>query len=161
RFALDGILLEGNGGDTIQGNYIGTDISGTKALGNGANGVELNGISNVSIGGTTPGARNLISGNVNNGIMIFGSTCLVEGNYIGNDVSGTRALGDFNGIFMEFASGTEIGGPMAGDGNLISANRGSGVFAFFGANNVIQGNKIGTDASGTIALGNGGGIALS
>src|SRR5262249_36495468 len=88
-------------------------------------------------------------------------TCLVEGNYIGTDVSGTRALGDFNGIFMEFASGTEIGGPMAGDGNLISANRGSGVFAFFGANNVIQGNKIGTDASGTIALGNGGGIALS
>jgi hypothetical protein len=162
RFGQDGILLEGNGGDTIKGNYIGTDVSGTKAFGNGASGVEVSGgISNIIIGGTTAGARNLISGNGGDGITIFGSMCLVEGNYIGTDVTGTQALGNFNGISMRFPVSNTIGGAAAGAGNLISANRGAGIFAFFGANNIVQGNRIGTDVSGTRELGNAGGVSLA
>ena len=64
RFGGDGIKLDTlNGGNTIAGSFIGTDVSGSVALGNAASGIETNFDNNDTIGGTTTGSRNLISGN--------------------------------------------------------------------------------------------------
>ena len=70
---LHGVFINNNGANfnVVEGNYIGTDVTGTQSLGNRANGVELFlGVSNNTIGGTTGGAANLISGNVRTGIII-------------------------------------------------------------------------------------------
>src|SRR5262249_10118711 len=65
----EGILLDGADDNVVQGNYIGTNAAGTGALANGNNGVFLtNGAADNLIGGTADGARNVISGNVGNGI---------------------------------------------------------------------------------------------
>jgi hypothetical protein len=91
-------------GDHIEGNFIGTDVTGTQVAGNFSSGIWLFG-SNELVGGTTPDARNIISGNGNGtsstepdggGIRVAGTGNRVEGNYIGTDLSGTKALG--NGI---------------------------------------------------------------
>ena len=163
-----GLEISGSGttGNLVQGNFIGTDASGTAALGNGQDGSDTavsidSGASNNTIGGTVAGARNLISGNVFNGLRIFigsGTTGnVVQGNYIGTDVTGTVALGNggYGVGISDSASGNLIGGTAPGAGNLISANASDGVRLFNSATgNTIQGNYIGTDASGTAALGN-------
>ena len=65
-----GILL--GGGSLVVGNTIGTDITGTIAIGNGLAGVEIYESSDNTIGGTTAAARNLISGNSDYGVEITG-----------------------------------------------------------------------------------------
>jgi len=90
----DGVYLRG-AGNRLQGNYIGTDITGTLALGNNGAGVTAG--ENALIGGTEPGARNIITASGNNGNVALGNnnsgaTAIVQGNYIGTDVTGTRAL---------------------------------------------------------------------
>src|SRR5215510_12616599 len=88
----NGIFMEDNGGNVIEGNFIGTDVTGTQALGNSSAGVQVAcGSANNTIGGTAAGARNVISGN-NPGVWFTctsGSANLVEGNFIGTDVTGT------------------------------------------------------------------------
>ena len=165
RFNSNGIVITTTGGNTIEGNFIGTDATGTVALGNTLNGVQIASAPNNIIGGTAAGARNLIAGN-ENGIVILDATAtgnLVQGNYIGTDVTGTLALGNTNfGVVATFdAGGNTIGGTAAGAGNLISGNNpssdsltGAGV-GIAGNANVVQGNKIGTDVTGTLPLGNG------
>jgi hypothetical protein len=142
---LDGISAR------VQGNFIGTDATGTRALANGL-GVEV--IENANlIGGTEPGAGNLISGN-NIGVMLeFGS--VVQGNYIGTDVTGTQALGNGIGVSTEGTAYALIGGTEPGAGNLISGNRLYGIETYGSLHITIQGNTIGTDVTGTHALGNG------
>src|SRR5205823_13017522 len=84
-------------GNLIEGNYIGTDATGTFSLGNVARGVFLGESEKNTIGGTTAGARNVISGNFLNGVDItgqFSSHNVVQGNYIGTDASGTVAVGN-------------------------------------------------------------------
>ena len=143
-----GVLLSGS--DTsVQGNLIGTDITGTKALGN-QNGLVLPGSNNI-VGGTATGARNVISGNVADGVLSGGTDQVIEGNYIGTDITGTQALGN-GGDGISAGSNTTIG--VAGAGNLISANGGNGI-SLAGTGNLVQGNSIGTDITGTQALGNG------
>jgi hypothetical protein len=162
RFGGDGILLQTKGSDIVVGNYIGTDVTGSLALGNSGNGVEVRGIPST-IGGTAAEARNVISSNRGNGLYLFhADSDVVEGNFIGTDVTGTNALGNLGnwGIEMEGVINTTIGGPAAGAGNLISGNRSSGIFMFFGHDNVVQGNFIGTDVTGTKTLGNGGGMFI-
>src|SRR5262249_29596248 len=61
------------GGNVIQGNFIGTDISGTQSIPNVGDGLFLHGASGNTIGGTAAGARNVISSN-NNGIRILGNS---------------------------------------------------------------------------------------
>jgi parallel beta-helix repeat protein len=155
-------------GNVIAGNFIGVDATGAKALGNTTNGVELDDVSSNTVGGTTPAARNVISGN-GAGVLVRASTGtvtpmnnLVEGNYIGTDSGGTMALGNMAGAGVEIrdAAGNTVGGTASGAGNLISANANgvlldTGVFPSIATtNNVIAGNLIGTDATGTMALGN-------
>ncbi len=165
RFGNAGILLEKGSGNTIVGNYLGTDRTGTLALGNSLGVKIVSGGSNV-IGGTEPQAGNLISGNGNVlgaiGVEIdSGSGNRVEGNYIGTDVTGTLALRNITaGIFIpESGSNNVIGGTKPHAGNLISGNGGSGVL-ILGGENRVEGNFIGTDVSGTQRLGNDFGVLV-
>jgi hypothetical protein len=151
-------IAVGGIGNVVQGNFIGTDATGTQALGNSGIGIEVGAPRNI-IGGTVPGAGNLISGNGIDGVGIGGDGNVVEGNKIGTDVTGTRALGNGrSGVFVDTAVGTVIGGTAPGAGNLISGNVGDGITASAfgsGGNTRIEGNLIGTNAAGTATLGNG------
>ena len=182
RFAYTGIFIDGTGGGTlgghtVRGNFIGTDPSGTLAAGCGIWGIFLR-APDSNIGGPNPGDRNVISAN---GIATaFGTNVrlegdfgadltgsVVQGNYIGTDAAGTGSLGGGTGIAFFSGSDVAIGGTGAGEGNVISGNDQFGISLVSSdcvtpvANNVIQGNRIGVDASGTNALGNAeGGIYL-
>jgi hypothetical protein len=163
QFSNNGIEIQGGNGDLIQGNDIGTDATGTVAMGNNGDGITVDTTSNDTIGGTTAQTRNIISANGAKGIhFIFGTNTgmLVEGNYIGTDVTGSQRLGNnANGIdLFANASNNTFGGTAAGAGNVIAANNGQGVEIFGGGSpdNVIIGNFIGTDATGTVAMGNNG-----
>jgi photosystem II stability/assembly factor-like uncharacterized protein len=156
-----GIWLSGNGGNIIQGNYVGIDATGTVARRNNG-GIQItNGSSNNLIGGTTAAARNVISGNGFNGIFVGGSGNQIQGNFIGTNGSGTAAIP--NGIEGVNISGSPqftnnvIGGTAAGAGNLISGNP-TGV-SLLSPGNTVQGNLIGTDVTGLKAVPNGRGIS--
>ena len=156
-------------GNLVQGNLIGTDVTGKVALGNGFGVVIGNagGGSSNTVGGTTPAARNIISGNLT-GVQV-GSTAsqnIIQGNYIGTDISGTAKLGNGNdGILLGITGGSDnptqtlIGGEAAGAGNVISGNNAAGIVLDAGDQIGITvgmtiGNLIGTDVTGTKALGN-------
>jgi hypothetical protein len=148
-------------GNTISGNYIGTDANGTVELGNTHNGVLISsGANNNIIGGSTPSGRNVISGNGWSGVGIYGSTTkgnIVSGNYIGTDTNGTVELSNTHEgvIISSGANNNTIGGSTPGEWNVISSNGSNGVtISGSAASNIISGNYIGTDASGTLGLGN-------
>jgi hypothetical protein len=143
-----GVFIFSSSGNQVLGNYIGTDAAGTAALAN-ATGVLLAG-SNNTLGGTTAGARNLISGN-SYGVGLGGNSNQVLGNYIGTDAAGTAALANGTGVFISGLNDT-LGGTAAGARNLISGN-GTGV-GIGGTSNQVLGNYIGTNAAGTGPLGN-------
>jgi titin len=161
---FDGIELYMGTGNLVQGNRIGTDISGTTALGNGSTGVLLSGARNSTVGGVTAAARNIISGNGVTGVVVIATATgdVVEGNYIGTDVSGTQAVGNGGGVVVaNFSSGTTIGGTAMGAGNLISGNQGDGISVINTSGVLVAGNTVGADATGTQPLGNGGnGVAI-
>jgi hypothetical protein len=166
-----GIEIRGDE-NVVAGNYIGTDASGTIALGNGSEstgGIEINLGRSNRIGTNGDGLadsseRNVISGHRGQGIRIFGTgteQSIVAGNYIGTDVTGTLPLGNAGGgILIGGANRNRIGTDGNGladeaEGNVISANAGGGVRIVGSNENVVAGNYIGTDATGTAALGNG------
>jgi uncharacterized repeat protein (TIGR03803 family) len=212
---LHGIAIYSGSGNVIQGNFIGTDVTGTRALGNSEYGIYL-GISapGTLIGGTAPGAGNLISGNGYDGIHTASPGALIQGNFIGTDLTGLLAIPNgpaYAGVWLDaqapftlvggtniaarnlIAGGTGIiayspsntfqgnyvgigadgqtllgtpgygitmisdgnlaGGYSPGAANVVSGHFGDGV-RVFGSNNVVQGNFIGTDATGTLARGN-------
>jgi hypothetical protein len=138
--------------DRVLGNYIGTDITGTAALGNGE-GIYATGQGTYTVGGTAPGAGNVISGN-GEGLFLYDGDALVEGNCIGLNTAGTAMLG--NGRGAHILGGATIGGTVAGAGNVISGNRGDGILIDTNALALVQGNFIGTDPAGTAAFPNGG-----
>ncbi len=148
-------------GNVVLGNYIGTDASGSRALANGLSGVFIgNGASGCTIGGTNTGTRNVLSGNAQYGVIITSNTTdnVVLGNYIGTDMSGSLMVSNaFGGVFLAAgASHNLIGGMNAGAGNVISGNLGNGILLRGSdvLNNAVQGNFIGTDATGMHALPN-------
>ena len=111
--------------------------------------------SGATIGGTAAAAANLISGNYGEDVNIEATSCLVEGNLIGTDETGTTALpGHSSGIYVG-GSGTTIGGTSAGAANLISGNTLDGV-DIEATSCLVEGNLFGTNAAGTTALPNGG-----
>lgn len=113
------------------------------------------------VGGTSAGAGNVISGNNNQGVAISGAgtnSNRVEGNRIGTNAAGTGALGNTwaGAAVFDGAQSNVIGGLVAGAGNTISGGKNHGVH-LGGATtkfNVLQGNRIGTNAAGTAALPN-------
>ncbi|MEM9541080.1 MAG: hypothetical protein AAGA60_16455, partial [Cyanobacteria bacterium P01_E01_bin.42] len=136
----------------IQGNLIGTDITGTKILGNDYNGIDIEQGTNNLIGGATEGSKNLISGN-QHGVKVWSNDNIIQGNLIGTDITGTQVLGNsYNGITLEQGTNNLIGGTTEGSENLISGNQ-NGVKIRSGGN-IIQGNLIGTNITGTQVLGN-------
>jgi hypothetical protein len=161
--AFDGVFLTaGASGNLVAGNRIGTDKSGTAALGNTDNGILVRAAANNTIGGTAAGAANVISGNGLNGVVIdtAGTSCnVVLGNFIGTDATGTAALGNKgDGVLLDSSAiANTIGGTTARAGNLLSGNGHSGVALTDGGTsaNLVAGNFIGTDKSGTAALANG------
>jgi parallel beta-helix repeat protein len=157
---LSGIYITTNSaGNLIQGNFIGLDATGATALGNSVNGISIDSASFNTIGGTTPSARNVISGNTMHGIETFNpaaSSNWVAGNYIGSDVTGTSARANkLCGLHIQ-SPGNIIGGSVYGTGNLISGNGQDGIFldGTNAANNLVQGNWIGTAAGGATGLKN-------
>lgn len=176
-----GNLVSGNGStgihvestnDTIQGNIVGTDISGKIALPNGGAGITLGGGDHHLIGGSAAGAANLVSGNLGSGIALFSvdvflvnrfftipvTNAIIQGNFIGTDVTGSSALGNGgDGLSVSSASSTQIGGSISSARNIISGNLGNGikvVVSSFTTDTRIQGNLIGTAADGRTPLGN-------
>jgi len=175
NFAGNGIA----GGNLVQGNLIGTDVSGTIALAAAqSEGISILSATNSNtIGGTTPTARNIISGNTEGGILLANSTTdnLVQGNYIGLDITGTRVLPNENfGVQsapLNFPNNPEtnqptpgnntgtanntIGGSTAGAANVISGNAGNGIdlesatTVDVNSNLVFQGNYIQGNLIGT------------
>ena len=164
-----GILIFGGtsaaSNNVIQGNFIGTDATGTNYISNGADGVSLDtGTLNCLVGGTNTAARNVIAGNGGTGIACGGAGGhVIQGNFIGTDVTGTKALGFATCVSLNSPS-CIVGGltptPGAPPGNVIADGNNVNLRVFT-SSNVIQGNLIGTDATGTLKLGieNGVGIA--
>jgi len=160
-----GILLTSlTGSNTIAGNKIGVGESGSAVIPNvhlNDYGIFLLGSSNNTIGGTSAADRNVISGNSNNIRLDLGpgattpSGNTIQGNYIGTSADGlTKLSSSDDGIGILEGSGTVIGGTVPGAGNVISGNS-KGVNVYAGTTGTtIRGNRIGTDPSGTIAVGN-------
>jgi titin len=159
-------LLSGTSANLVVGNLIGTDVTGTAALGNGGFGIAVEDATANTVGGTAAGDANVVSAN-QFGIVMSGfgggssrvpTANVVLGNLIGTDKSGTRALGNVDkGLVLQSgATANTVGGTAAGAANIVSANGGGGVeIASQGTSeNEILGNLIGTDKSGTVALGN-------
>ncbi len=154
------ISLESGVGHVVQGNLIGTDAAGTKELPGGAPGAGISATSaNVTVGGTSASARNVIAGNGYG--IIAGPGMTIQGNFIGTDVTGTLPIANVAAIAIS-SPNVIVGGSAAGAGNVIAASSGNppsiqgGIFFFGGGGTgaVIQGNFIGTDPNGTIDLGN-------
>jgi hypothetical protein len=144
---LCGIIINdpATSGTVVVNNFIGTDKDGQTRVGNGQTGVAVGGGSGTTIGGSGAGGVNVISGNGSQGISVFGATgTIVRDNIIGLTADRTASLGNGgDGIWVQSgADGTRIGGPLAGDSNMISANQGFGVV--LDSNNcIVQGNTIG------------------
>lgn len=151
-----GLQIRDSDGHLIERNHIGADVSGSVDLGNAGPGVRVIGLSTGStIGGTTPAARNIVSGNGGSGIELSfdASGNTVAGNFIGLAADGLSALGnDDAGVLTHLAN--VIGGTAPGSGNVISHNAGPGV-EVADDDNLVQGNLIGLDVTGSIAAGNG------
>jgi hypothetical protein len=148
---------------TILGNFVGVATDGKTARPN-LYGIYVDTAFDTDIGGAAPGERNVISGNTKDGIYFTG-TCGcpgagsdVRGNYIGlaSDGSTVVANGE-NGIQLFRAAGVEIGDIPLGSGNVISGNTLSGILMVDPDTDEIDvlGNRIGTDATGMLARGNG------
>src|SRR5262249_39897202 len=148
-----GVALGGSA-NVVQGNYIGTDLTGTAPLGN-AQGVAVQNGMNDLVGGTAAGARNLISGNNGTGIFLSSNDNLVQGNYTGTHVSGTVARASRGTGVVIRGSDNLIGGTAAAAANTIAFN-GRGVQVDGGTGNGIRRNAIFSHAGLGIELINGG-----
>lgn len=157
-----GILIQQGSNNTVSGCLLGTSAVGSVAKPNvvgvavAAAGTLVPPI-RTTIGGVSPPERNVISGNDTGVVVSLGSSdTLVIGNYVGTDVNGTAIVANGTGVGVTLSQGTTIGGPAGGLGNLISGN-GVGI-GIIGAQVIIQGNRIGTNATGAFALPNASGI---
>jgi CSLREA domain-containing protein len=154
------LIFDGSNTNVVQGNYIGTDPTGTTNISPDTQrkGVDVR-TNNNTIGGTAAGARNIIAGG-QTGVTLFGvsqiSGNLIQGNRIGTNANGTAALGCRYGVdTVGIVSGNTIGGTVQSARNLVSGNN-EGIALRDGAvETLVQGNYIGTNVWGSGALGNG------
>ncbi len=166
-----GIEITGLGASNnkVQGNLIGTDKSGTVVLGNLHQGISIYYAASNLIGGSVPGARNIISGSgegnpVNSqqagiGLILNGPGNLVQGNFIGTDISGKKSLSNNNDGISITSNRNIIGGTTTAARNIISGNSLSGI-SLYSDSNVVQGNYMGTDLTGTNPIENLNGIEI-
>lgn len=142
-----GISIEDGMVDTrVQGNIIGLDANQTTRLGNSDwSGLDVSGPGTI-VGGSTPGAGNVIAGQQDSGIVLYGSAKpgpIVQGNYIGTTAAGVAGLGNgLAGVQLYAADNALVGGTGAGEGNLIAHNAFNGIFVRWGSRNRFIGNRI-------------------
>ncbi|MFI5459139.1 MAG: Ig-like domain repeat protein [Isosphaerales bacterium] len=169
NFVKAGVLITAGGNVQVAGCFIGTDPTGETAAPNGT-GVELENSFNT-IGGPNAGDRNVISGSGNastsyfvhdgvyvpdqatNPLNITPSGNVIENNFLGLDATGTKAIENEYAGVQDSGSGNIYGGTASGLGNVISGNGDGGLDT--SGSVTIEGNYIGTDVTGTVALGNG------
>lgn len=165
----NGILIDGKGsrGNIIKGNRIGTNVNGTKPLGNAEKGIFISQAPDTVVGGDKPAATNTISGNSEEGIYIQGKDAsgnTIVGNYVGTNDTGDGPLPNAKaGIRIVNAPDNTIGGDREEERNIISANDKDGIIiqGREAKGNTVTGNYIGIDIKGEKAMGNNGmGIAL-
>jgi hypothetical protein len=159
----NGISLQTGASDLVQGNFIGTDVTGSTAQANYQGILISNGAAGNTIGGTTPAARNIVSGNTNQDIFLefYASANLVEGNFVGLTASGTSTLyTDGNGVIVYYSPDNTVGGTTAGAANVIGGLGIDGIQIGAVGNNLVEGNIVGTDPTGTIALPNSQGVGI-
>jgi hypothetical protein len=170
-----GVALQVAGGDIVQGNYIGTDGTGTVKAPN-FQGVVIFGTSNNLIGGTTPGAGNLISGNKSAGIQILNNATVfdtvnpppkpltntpaqnnaIQNNQIGTTADGSAPLPNQQGVFINDAAFNLVGGTTpfnrfgSGAGNLIAGNTSIGlqILGDHATGNAVLGNTFANNGRG-------------
>ncbi len=151
-----GVFLSNGSNSIIRTNFIGTNLEGDAPVANGV-GISLGAPINTLIGGSAAAARNIISGNLNEGLRLGSDSTLtqIQGNYIGTDVSGTFAVDNTTGVLVFNSPNNTIGGTVASARNLISGNvAGVVLFGNSATGNLVQGNFIGTQANGIGALPN-------
>ncbi|HJZ59778.1 MAG TPA: CSLREA domain-containing protein, partial [Gemmataceae bacterium] len=173
RFSLNGIELQG-GGATIAGNFVGTNPQGTAAVPNQNDGIHISNSNSSTIGGTTPAARNIVSGNRIDGIHVVGTTGspatgnLIQGNFVGVNAAGTGSVGtksfgsaagtpggnDVVGIEISGGNANTVGGATAAARNVVGFNAAGIEVDNGGQGNVIQGNYSGVGADGVTPVGN-------
>jgi hypothetical protein len=164
RFSGAIVIGSSGNGNVVEGNFLGTDPTGTLAEGNGS-GVNVAGdgnrIGTDGDGMGDAGERNLISGNNGDGIVSGFSFNVVAGNYIGTDATGLHSLGNSgSGVSVYSGHSNRIGTDghsvdNIAERNVISGNSYSGVTINVSDQNVVAGNYVGTDATGELPLGNG------
>jgi len=167
NFTAAGINISASSGNTIAGNWIGLNTTGTAAAGNRL-GINIWQSGNNIIGGTTASDRNVISASYNAQAINISDPASsgnqIRGNYIGTNAAGTAAVGNqWQGIYLDSPNNT-VGGPDSSYRNIISGTiAGPGILLTSAASgSVITSNYIGLNAAGTAALGNGGeGISVS
>jgi parallel beta-helix repeat protein len=142
-----GLYISQSNSNTIQGNYIGTDVNGTGPLGNVQGGVYLAASANNLIGGNVAAASNVISANTSHGIGIRVDISVgnqIKGNFIGSEKSGTNPLPNTGyGIYIrEDVTGTKIGGLNAGEKNFIAFNLRGGILIDSGTGDEILRNSL-------------------
>jgi hypothetical protein len=158
----DGVEITAGGNVQVAGCFIGTDPAGESEAGN-SNGVVIENSYNL-IGGPDVGDRNLISGNLGssgiyvpdkmlNPVGIAPTGNVIENNFIGLDATGTKVLVNALEGVEDQGTGNTYGGATPGLGNVISGNGEVGIDST--GSITIEGNYIGTDATGNVALGNG------
>jgi CSLREA domain-containing protein len=163
-----GFFLNAGTGATILGNRIGTDVTGNTVLGNANGGILLNATAGTYvIGGSAAGAGNVISGNGTEIDLRGDANVTIQGNRIGTNAAGTADINSSaTGILVNpLATSTRsilIGGAAAGEGNVISGFSSAAIDSSSnGGVLTIQGNRIGTDATGSAAIANFRGLSLA
>ncbi len=155
----NGIFIETGGGNEVRGCYVGTNIAGTAALGNGGDGILVSNSADNLIGRSSTANRiNVISGNGSSGVRVVGSanTNTIAGNRIGTNAGGTAALPNgVNGVSVTAGMDNVVGSDLAGD-LLVSGNVADGISVTGTATGTVVTNAwVGTNAAGTAAIGNG------
>ena len=179
RFAANGIVVQSNG-NTILGNFVGTNPTGTTRMPNGTfpnsgDGVVIQNASNNVVGTSSPADRNVVSGNALVGVHITGTLSTpatgnkIQGNFVGVAADGISGVGtrtdpapapgstEGNNLFgIEISGGNSntVGGTVAGEHNVVGFNA-DGITMDNGAqSNIIQGNFVGVGANGVTPVGN-------
>ena len=155
-----------NGTFTVQGNLIGVNAAGTASLARpGAKGISIESAAGT-IGGMAAGARNVVAGyrvQSSSGFGIYvnnvGQSVTIQGNFVGSDVSGTKTIPNYIGV--RCAGACQVGGSAPDAGNVIVGSQYFGYTQGAPSGSVLQGNFIGTDKTGTLALGNAQGVSIN
>lgn len=149
--AHSGVWVAGSG-NLVQGNYLGTDVTGTLLLGNAGDGVS---VGRNSVVGENRIIGNLAAGNGNGVALRSSNDNVVQGNRLERNSMSGLTVGPGPGLARPASTGNLLGGAGPGEGNLVSGNGFVGISVMNGAQTTIEGNLVGTDASGSAAFANG------